>query len=558
MPKDTFLPPAPAVRWEPPTPDSAWIRRQVVEHMPEPLSPLFAELYLHEGLERSLEAMQEAMGIPRNFYDSIMDRPFFTTVNGYAYLRGNLNTRWWTIPLVIPAMAVGVTKLLRNAGITYWRDDGLPSYLATIKAWKALDRSAATDEQLLRGIRELAWADARYWFACALAVGTAKVTDTLLDRFLSIAARGRGLSSGVFLRGFSSKTLDAQADLEAIAARIRDSATLRALVDATPAQSLLDALAGAPDGRTVYAALHDYLDHYGHQIYNLDFAAPTQADDPLPVLVSLKAMVQRPACDVRARQVEMERDRETLAAQTWWSFDPLRRSLFHLFLRGALYFGPYREEALFYVGAGWPTLRRLAYELGRRLCEAGSLGAPDDVFYLQSGELVAASAARAASESRPDLASLVHERRTLREAQTRLHPPPAVPPTFSYKLGPIDLSGRESQRRNAADGPTLRGFAVSPGRVTAPASVIRAPADFAKMEPGTILVCPSTTPAWTPLFAQARGLVTDIGGILAHGSIIAREYGIPAVMGTGSATQRIASGQQVTVDGDAGIVTIIA
>lgn len=102
----------------------------------------------------------------------------------------------------------------------------------------------------------------------------------------------------------------------------------------------------------------------------------------------------------------------------------------------------------------------------------------------------------------------------------------------------------------------MRGFAVSPGRVTAPASVILSPDEFEQMEPGTILVCPTTTPAWTPLFAQARGLVTDIGGILAHGSIVAREFGIPAVMGTGNATQRITNGQQITVDGSAGTVDL--
>jgi pyruvate,water dikinase len=124
------------------------------------------------------------------------------------------------------------------------------------------------------------------------------------------------------------------------------------------------------------------------------------------------------------------------------------------------------------------------------------------------------------------------------------------------RVGRLDLSERETQRRNAAEATTLRGFAVSPGRVTAPASVILSPADFAQMEPGTILVCPTTTPAWTPLFAQARGLVTDIGGILAHGSIVAREYGIPAVMGTGNATQRIANSQQITVDGSAGTVDL--
>ncbi|MGI5837407.1 MAG: PEP-utilizing enzyme, partial [Chloroflexota bacterium] len=102
-----------------------------------------------------------------------------------------------------------------------------------------------------------------------------------------------------------------------------------------------------------------------------------------------------------------------------------------------------------------------------------------------------------------------------------------------------------------------RGFAVSPGRVTAPASVILSPADFDKMVPDTILVCPTTTPAWTPLLSQARGLVTDIGGVTAHGSIVAREYGIPAVMGTGNGTCRIRNRQMVAVDGEAGNVTLL-
>ena len=115
----------------------------------------------------------------------------------------------------------------------------------------------------------------------------------------------------------------------------------------------------------------------------------------------------------------------------------------------------------------------------------------------------------------------------------------------------------EPKPRTIGTGPTLDGFAVSPGEVTAPASVIRSPEDFDKMVPDTILVCTSTTPAWTPLFAQGKGLVTDIGGALAHGSIVAREYGIPAVMGTGVATHRIESGQRIKVDGDSGSVTLV-
>jgi pyruvate,water dikinase len=181
---------------------------------------------------------------------------------------------------------------------------------------------------------------------------------------------------------------------------------------------------------------------------------------------------------------------------------------------------------------------------------------PDDVFYLEAGELLAASGARAAGQARPDLVRSAQERRELREARKRLHPPAAVPPAARWKFGPIDLSGFETQKRNADQGPTLRGFSVSPGRVTAPASVILSPTDFDRMVPDTILVCPTTNPAWTPLFAQARGLVTDIGGVAAHGSIVAREYGIPAVMGTGVATRRMHSGDVITVDGGAGVVTL--
>jgi pyruvate,water dikinase len=549
----TSLPPE--VHWEPPTPGSTWLRRQVVEHMPDPLSPLFADLYLHEGLERSLDAMQRAMGVPRRLREELMDRPYFATVNGYAYMRGDLKLRWWTIPLALAAMAAGVTRLLQGAGITYWRDEELPAYKAAVAHWGALDPRAASDAQLLAGIRALAYADARYWYACTLAVGTAKVVDSLLDQFLGIAARGQGLSAGLFLRGFPSPTLAAQEELEALAARVSASEQLRALVNRTPAAQLLAALEGGAEGEAVLTRLEAYLAHHGHQIYTLDFAEPTQADEPLPVLVGLRGLVQRPGQHVRQRQAALAAERAALEARTAEGLGPLRQRLFRRLVAMAQHFGPYREEALFYLGAGWPTLRQLARELGRRLVAAGTIAAANDVFFLRAAELEVTLAARAAGEQR-DLAALVAGRRVLREQQRRLRPPVAVPPSFRMALGPIDLSSRETQRRNSATSDTLAGFAVSPGRVTAPASVIRSPAEFGTMEPGTILVCPTTTPAWTPLFAQARGLVTDIGGVLAHGSIVAREYGIPAVMGTGSATERIVSGQLVTVDGDAGTVTL--
>ncbi|HJN52742.1 MAG: PEP-utilizing enzyme [Pseudomonadales bacterium] len=102
----------------------------------------------------------------------------------------------------------------------------------------------------------------------------------------------------------------------------------------------------------------------------------------------------------------------------------------------------------------------------------------------------------------------------------------------------------------------IRGTAVSPGRITAAVSVIRSAADFDQMIPNTILVCPFTSPAWTQLFSHAVGLVTDIGSISSHGSIVAREYGIPAVLGLGDISRRLSSGQVITIDGDAGTITL--
>jgi pyruvate,water dikinase len=105
-----------------------------------------------------------------------------------------------------------------------------------------------------------------------------------------------------------------------------------------------------------------------------------------------------------------------------------------------------------------------------------------------------------------------------------------------------------------ADG-ALRGIPGSPGIVTGTARVIKRSEEFGRLGPGEILVAPFTTPVWTPLFAVAGGLVTDTGGILSHGAIVAREYGIPAVMGVAGASSRVVDGSLITVDGAKGIVT---
>src|ERR671933_2578014 len=176
-------------------------------------------------------------------------------------------------------------------------------------------------------------------------------------------------------------------------------------------------MGGTPAGQTWLATFWRHLDQYGHQVYNLDFVVPTQVDGPLPVLLSIKAMAQRPGRDPRTRQRAIVAERDTLVEETARSFDPLRRKLLHVLLGWAQRFGPYREQTLFYMGAGWPTLRRLSLELGRRLVESGSLLAAGDIFFLETSEIEATIIAREAGQARPELARLARERRELREAR---------------------------------------------------------------------------------------------------------------------------------------------
>jgi len=559
----TSLPAPPfQASWEAPYEGARLVRRQVVENMPEPLSPLFEELYLSEGLDRGMDHLMAKMGIPLRL-DDFITRPLFLTVNGYGYCRYNFRLSWrmlLVMPRVIYWYVAVMPKFLKNL-LTMWREEGLADYLSTIDHWHSLDTQEASHTDLLNGIRSLALADATYWFYITMMVGAAKITEGLLSSFLSSRRVKGELTSGMFLRGFASKTLDAHRHLLAIAGTISaDASAIDLSLNHPPDElgELIDTLKATHP--TLHGDISEYLAQYGHQVYNLDFVAPTTSEDPTPVLLSLQALVRdgRSVGSWDTQQEAMIAEREKLEHSTAAALGPLRRRVFAKLLRWAQTYGPYREEALFYMGAAWPTLRKLALELGARLVAAGRLAAPDDVFYLEFDELEQASAPEVVTSGFMDDAA---DRRALRTSRQTLHPPGRVPENLRFKFGPLDFTRAfefwETQKRNEDADNTLTGFAVSPGQVTGIASVILSPADFAEMQPDTILVCPTTTPAWTPLFGQAVALVTDIGAVLAHGSIVAREYGIPAVLGTGNVTARIVSGQRITVDGNRGTVTIL-
>jgi pyruvate,water dikinase len=198
----------------------------------------------------------------------------------------------------------------------------------------------------------------------------------------------------------------------------------------------------------------------------------------------------------------------------------------------------------FVVGLRLSQARELLWPVGEELTRDGRLTQAADIFFLTFPEAHAALAGA-------DLRESVSERRTTFARELRRRHVPLV--LLSDGTEPA-AQPQETQSTGRSEG-MLQGTPASPGMVTAPARVILDP-HGARLSPGEILVAPSTDPGWTPLFLKASGLVMEVGGAMAHGAIVAREYGIPAVVGVAGATERIATGSCITVDGAAGTVAI--
>jgi len=248
------------------------------------------------------------------------------------------------------------------------------------------------------------------------------------------------------------------------------------------------------------------------------------------------------------RQQAQVEQREQATQVVIRKLDPLRRKLFVKGLKWAQDCAPNREDCIADLGLGYPQLRALLGELGRRLAVGGAIDQPSDVYWLEAQEADDLSACLENGEALPSYVVKVERRRAFWQRARSVNPPVSMPEkTIFSKLLP-----HENQ-----EGSQLKGYPASPGVVTARACVLRGPEEFGKMQPGDVIVAVTTTPAWTPLFAMASAVVSDIGGPLSHSSIVAREYGIPAVMATGAASKRIRHGQMITVDGTAGIVSLI-
>ncbi|MDI3291666.1 PEP/pyruvate-binding domain-containing protein [Polyangium sp. 15x6] len=313
-------------------------------------------------------------------------------------------------------------------------------------------------------------------------------------------------------------------------------------------------------GPELGARVDEWLDRFGFRgSGELLLTEPSLAEEPdrlLPLLSRYVEAVGDPSIESPARAFERqraERERETARLRARLA-GPRRalRPLFDALVLATQTSVQLRERARFRQALLYTRLRGVALALGRRLVAAGTTDAIDDVFFFRFDELTDLAAGRG---SPSDVRALVATRRDEHAALSALD----LPDVFTLAAGTfVAPSALETFAAPALDPSTddgvLCGIPASGGRVSGRAAVLGGLADAARLAPGDVLVARQTDPGWAPLFFLVKGLVLERGGMLSHGSILARELGIPSVVGVPEATTRISHGRDIVVDGDTGHV----
>jgi len=542
--------------WTLPDPKGQYMRGSVVDILPDPLSPLFETL----GLPAAMKGVID-VGRILTRSEPLLSDTYFTSINHYAYMNASLPPRswWWAITGLIPAMP----RILRK-GHQFLQEEARPRYLAVIDKWQSESQEQLSAIELWKGINQILDGTMFYLGTMMFAtMGASAGSEMLFTRVYDKLVKKEGdPPAPIFLMGYNSVPIQAEKSLYDLAVWIQDKQELCRYILSTSSDNIV---ANLKDSRTLpdvisndwenfHEMFQKHLERFGYIIYNLDFSHPLSFDHPQPLLETIRMYLKGEGVNPHQRQHLSEEKRKQAVQASMGRIKGLRRWAFKKSLGWAQSLSEIRESALADIGLGYPLLRQMLKDLGQRLVKAGLIEKPEEIYWLNKEEIEKYLPLLEQGMKLTSQVEEIQQRRAYRKSLTHHTPPPILPPKdriMGFKTDVFVAASEEDQL-----GSVLKGVPASSGRVIASACIIRSPEDFHRMKPGLILVASTTTPAWTPLFAMASAVVTDIGGPLSHGSIVAREYGIPAVMGTGVATRRIQNGQVITVDGDAGTILL--
>jgi pyruvate,water dikinase len=478
---------------------SYWMRNlRLGEWLPEPVTPLFED-WLLKAINRGFACgARRDTGISAGLRNAIVNGWYYTTPEPGLTV-GELLRAIFTRPLPMFRFATAIIKQPSDPWFAERRFFG-----RVVRRWR---------EETLRNYRELV-AEAAGHVVSAPVSGIPAIIDRVGDgageAFWALTiGGGSAWKIEVALSRFYREHLSAQVPIDT--------------------QVLLAGLATAEPGAAP------------HAVTSADWYWPTLAEMDLP---------PSPGLAERRLQLADRRLAAEEACRRALEGKPELRRRFDALLELAQRYARLREEQAGSVTLAWPLLRTCVLRLADRAVERQVITDRDDAFFLTRDELEAA-----ATGEGEDLVDQVRKRRSAWERSRRLMAPLALgtmPKVLERVVSALEVVRSERPTPEGA----LRGEPASPGRASGTVRLVRGSEDFVRFRPGEVLVAQTTAPAWTPLFAQAAAVVTDGGSLAAHASLVAREYGIPAVVATGDATARLVDGEWVTVDGSAGLVEV--
>jgi pyruvate,water dikinase len=391
------------------------------------------------------------------------------------------------------------------------------------------------------------------------------VFEFVLPRF--IPTLGPGMASLTLLTRFAGERADlaleitrglpdnvtTQMDLALwdVAVSIKQSESARKLLESSTASVLATRYFEGGLPIEISGPIDGFLADYGMRgIGEIDIGRPRWREDPTPVFQTLRSYLNVQSKDApdevfrRGEQAAQGAIDELCRVVRGQRFGRIKARIVRFAARRARVFLGARESPKFLAIQTMGVIRKSLLETGKMFVDAGTIKEADDLFYLYVQELQALSEGKGR-----DWIDLIDQRRQSFDREQRRKLVPRV----------LASDGRAFYEGVGADTDTehsISGSPVSPGVVEGTVRLVFDPHET-NLAPGEILVCPGTDPAWTPLFLAAGGLVTEVGGMMTHGSVVAREYGIPAVVGVHEATRRLSNGQRIRLDGSSGTITLL-
>src|SRR5918993_1959190 len=444
-----------------------------------------------------------------------------------------------------------------------WTGEFLPEIRQYLQDWDRFDLRDASMPELLAQLDETVARFRRLWEIHFTIVLPMSLAMSMFEEFY----RDLFGSDGAFdayrlLQGLDNKTVETGRELWRLSREALKMPEVRKVLE-EDAADVLPALEGSTEGQEFLAKLNAYLDEYGQRGDLWGVSYLTWAEDPTPVIKMLKDYVTQSGGGPDEELASLVAERERLVAESrerLKGYPQAVRDEFESSLKAAEEGMVLSEDHGFWIDFNSTArVRKAVMEFGRRFAEAGVIEKADDVFHLTLDE-VRETAERLPE---PDRSEIVAGRKAELERFAGMQPPPALgtpppgpPPDNPFNRMIMKFFGGLPQP--SGEPGVLQGNPGSPGVVRGRARVLRSLPEAAELREGEVLVAETTAPPWTPLFATAAAVVTDTGGILSPCAVVAREYRIPAVVGTAAATATIRSGQTVEVDGDAGIVRVLS